>query len=61
MMKYYSNIKNNICRNFPGGSVVKTVLPQQGAQVRSLVEERRSRMPRGVDKKLQWDELGDWD
>ena len=33
------------------GQVVKTALPMQGVQVRSLVGELRSHMPRSVAKK----------
>ena len=39
-----------IYRDFPGNPVVKTALPLQGAQVRSLVEELRSCM---VKKKIK--------
>ena len=38
-------------RDFPGGPVVKTLLPLQGARVPALVRELRSRMPRGAAKK----------
>ena len=37
--------------DFPGGPVVKTVLPLQGARVRSLVRELRSCSLRGAAKK----------
>ena len=37
--------------DFPGGPAVETMLPLQGAQVRSLVRKLGSRMPRGVVKK----------
>ena len=36
--------------DFPGGPVVKTVFPMQGAWVQSL-EGERSHMPLGVEKK----------
>ena len=36
---------------FPGGPAVKTVLPLQGARVRSLARELRSHMPCGAAKK----------
>ena len=39
--------------DFPSGPVVKTVLPLQGAQVRSLVGELRSHMLRGAAKKIK--------
>ena len=39
--------KNKRERGFPGGPVVKTELPNQGAQVSSLVGEIRSRMRHG--------------
>ena len=32
-------------RDFPGGALVKTVLPMQGARVGDLVRELRSHMP----------------
>ena len=35
-------------RDFPGSPVVKTGLPMQGVRVQSLMEDLRSRMPRGV-------------
>ena len=35
---------------FPGGPVVKTVLPLQGARAWSLGEELSSHMPRGTAK-----------
>ena len=35
----------------PGSPVVKTALPTQGAQVRPLVRELRSRMPHGTANK----------
>ena len=38
-------------RDFSAGPVVKTLLPVQGAWVRSLVEELRSHMLCGVAKK----------
>ena len=37
--------------DFPGGPVVKTVLPLKRVKVRSLVEELRSHRPLGVAKK----------
>ena len=37
--------------NFPGGPVVKTVLPMQGAWVQSLVRELRSHMLHSTAKK----------
>ena len=32
-------------RDFPGGALVKTVLPMQGVRVGDLVRELRSHMP----------------
>ena len=46
---YYLKKKS---KNFPGGPVVKTVLPLQGEEVRSLVRELRSHMPRNIAKIL---------
>lgn len=40
-------------RGFPGGPVVKTELPYQGAQVSSLVGEMRPRMRRGKNRLYQ--------
>ena len=37
--------------DFPGGPVVKTLLPVQGAPVQFLVGELRSHMPRGARPK----------
>ena len=37
-------------RDFPGGPVVKTLLPMQGVRVRSLVLELRSHLLHGVSK-----------
>ena len=34
-------------RDFPGGPVVKTMLPLQGGRVQSLVRELRSHKPQG--------------
>ena len=41
---------NTTWRDFPGCPAVKTVLPLQGAQVRSLVWELRSQMPHSEAK-----------
>ena len=38
-------------KDFPGGPVVKTVLPLQGARVQSLVMELKFHMPHGVAKR----------
>ena len=43
------------CRDFPGGPVVKTVLPLRGAQVPSLVGEPRSHIPVGAAAKKKKD------
>ena len=43
-------IKTESSRGFPGGPVVKTILPMQGALVWSLVGELRSHIPRGAAK-----------
>ena len=42
--------QTSFSRDFPGGPVVKTALPLQGAQVRSLVRELKSHLPRGAAK-----------
>ena len=47
-------LKINITGDFPGGPVVKTALPLQGAQVRSLVGELGSHMPRSTAKKKMY-------
>ena len=39
--------------DFPGGTVVKTVLPMQAAQVQSVVRELKSYMQRTVAKKKE--------
>ena len=39
--------------DFPGGPVVKTVLPWQGGQVQSMMGELKSPMPRGEAKKMK--------
>ena len=41
---------NNL-EDFPGGPVVKTMLPMQGVQFRSLVGELRSHLLYGAAKK----------
>ena len=38
-------------RDFPGGPVVKILLPLQGVRVHSLVRELRSCMPHSASKK----------
>ena len=43
-----ASIQTSTNRNFPGGPVVKTLLPLQGVWVRSLVGELRSRMLHGA-------------
>ena len=43
-------------RDFPGGPVVKTLLPLQGARVPSLVGELRSPMARPKKKKKKEEE-----
>ena len=40
--------KNEPFRDFPGGPVVKTLLPLQGVQARPLAWELGSHMPCGV-------------
>ena len=42
--------KLDISLGFPGGPVVKTVLPLQGTQFQSLVVELRSHMPSSMAK-----------
>ena len=47
-----TEIQERLLGDFPGGPVVKTLLPLQGTRVRSLVGvELRSHMPRGVPKR----------
>ena len=41
-----------MCGDFPGGPVVETVLPMQGAEVQSLVRELTSHMPWYAAKKV---------
>ena len=41
--------KKKKTRDFPGGSVAKTVLPMQGVQVRSLVRELLIKLLRVAD------------
>ena len=43
--------------DFPGGPVVKTVLPVQEVQVWSLGKELRSHMPRDAAKKIKEEKL----
>ena len=43
--------KSVIMQDFPGDSVVKTVLPVHRAQFQSLVRELVSHMPQGAAKK----------
>ena len=45
--------KNSFIEDFPGGPVVKTLLPLQGTWVRSLVGEQRSHKTRDSDKKKE--------
>lgn len=42
----------NVFKNFPGGPVVNTALPPQGARIWSLFRELRSCMMRDVAKKF---------
>ena len=46
-----NSLEKNPHRDFPGGAVVKTRLPAQGAQVQPLVGELRSHMLPGAAKK----------
>ena len=43
--------KNHVSWDFPGSPVVDSALPLWGVQVRSLVGELRSHMPRSPKKK----------
>ena len=46
-----SKKKNPSAGEFPGGPVVRILLPLQGARVRSLIGDQRSHIPRRGQKK----------
>ena len=47
--------------DFPGGPVVESVLPLQGARIQYLVRELRFRVPHGVDgKKERKKDIKEW-
>ena len=48
--KFWQAFMKGQSSHFPGGRVVKTMLPVQGAQVQSLVGELRSLMLQGLVK-----------